>query len=102
MVFKDEFLQLGEEGGRNAATKLYTSLHAYLAANVSSITTPKLMTKVYLDVKGLGDICVRTGLIPDPSAIQDFIRGFNATMSFFEIVDVGCEKNKAFDKIQGS
>lgn len=102
MIFKDEFLQLGEEGGRNAATQLYTSLHAYLASNLPSITTPKLLTKVYLNVKGLGDMCVRTGLVSDPSAIYDFIRGFNETMSFSEIVDVGCEKNKAFDKIQGS
>lgn len=101
MVFKDEFLQLGEEGGRNAAIQLYTSLHSYMTTNLPSITAPKLLTKIYLNVKGFGEMCARTGAVSDSSAILDFIRGFNETMSFSEIVDVGCGKNKAFDKIHG-
>ena len=101
MIFKDEFLQLGEEGGRNAAIELHTGIHAYLTTNFPNVNSPKSLTKIYMNVKGFGELCVRTGLVSDPSAILDFIRGFNETMSFSEIVDVGCGKNKAVDKIKG-
>ncbi|KAJ5102090.1 hypothetical protein NUU61_004312 [Penicillium alfredii] len=102
IMFKDEFLQLGEQGGRNAAKQLWTSLQAYVTGNFPSIHTPKIMTKIYLNVKGFGDTCARSGIFAEPSTIQDFIRGFNESMSFFEIVDVGTGKNKAHDKIRES
>lgn len=102
IIFKDEFLQLGEEGGRKAAQQFQTSMHTYLVKNLPSIHTPKLMTKIYLNVKGFGELCARSGLMSDASAAHEFIRGFNETMSFSEIVDIGSSKNKSLDKIQGS
>lgn len=101
IIFKDEYLQHGEEGGRSAAKQLEAGLRSYLSKNLPSINEPKLLTKLYLNVKGLGELCSRSGLISDAAAIHDFVRGFNETMSFSEIVDVGCGKNKAYDKIQG-
>lgn len=77
-------------------------MHAYLSKSLPSIHTPKLMTKIYMNVKGFGELCARSGLISEVAAIHDFIRGFNETMSFSEIVDVGSGKNKSLDKIQGS
>lgn len=101
IIFKDEFLQLGEEGGRKAANQFHTAMHAYLTKSLPSIHTPKLMTKIYMNVKGFGELCARSGLVTDAAAIHDFIRGFNETMSFSEIIDVGSGKNKSLDKIQG-
>jgi hypothetical protein len=101
IIFKDEFLQLGEQGGRNAAKQLWTSLQGYVTANLSTITEPKIMTKIYLDVKGFTEACSRGGITLEASAIGEFIRGFNESTSFFEIVDVGTGKNKAHDKIKG-
>ncbi|KAJ6099177.1 hypothetical protein N7467_000712 [Penicillium canescens] len=100
IIFKDEFLQLGEQGGRNAAKQLWTSLQGYVTANLSTITEPKIMTKIYLDVKGFTEACSRGGITLEASAIGEFIRGFNESTSFFEIVDVGTGKNKAHDKIK--
>jgi hypothetical protein len=101
IIFKDEFLQLGEQGGRNAAKQLWKSLEDYVATNLSTITKPKIMTKIYLNVKGLVETYNRGGINLEISTISDFIRGFNETTSFFEIVDVGTGKNKAHDKIKG-
>ncbi|KAJ5279118.1 hypothetical protein N7478_004490 [Penicillium angulare] len=101
IIFKDEFLQLGEEGGRSAAKHFCTGMHTYLVNNLSSITTPKIIVKLYLNVKGFVETCVRSGTISDPATVHDFIRGFNETMSYSEIVDIGSAKNKANEKIQG-
>ncbi|KAJ5894062.1 hypothetical protein N7495_005753 [Penicillium taxi] len=99
IIFKDEFLQLGEEGGRNAAKQLFSSLHSYLLANFPSINTPKIITKIYINLKNLVELCTRSGIVPEPVVIYDFIRGFNETMPLFEIVDIGSSKNKAYDKV---
>lgn len=101
IIFKDEFLQLGEEGGRNAATQLYTAMHTYLLKNLPSVNVPKIILKLYLNVKGFTETCVRSGILADPSTVHEFIRGFNETMSYSEIIDIGSGKNRAYDKIQG-
>lgn len=101
MIFKDEYLQQGEEGGRSAAKQLEAGLRSYLSKNLPGINEPKLLTKIYLNVKGFGELCSRSGLITDAAAIHDFIRGFNETMSFSEIIDIGSDKNRAYNKIEG-
>ncbi|KOS37219.1 hypothetical protein ACN38_g11995 [Penicillium nordicum] len=100
IIFKDEFLQLGEQGGRNAAKQLWKSLQGYVTTILSTLTEPKIMTKIYLNVKGLMETYIRGGIALESSTISEFIRGFNESASFFEIVDVGTGKNKAHDKIK--
>ncbi|QQK40568.1 CCCH zinc finger protein [Penicillium digitatum] len=100
IIFKDEFLQLGEQGGRNAAKQLWKSLQGYVTTILSTITEPKIMTKIYLNVKGLVETYFRGGIALEASTVSEFIRGFNESASFFEIVDVGTGKNKAHDKIK--
>lgn len=101
IIFRDDFLQLGEQGGRNAAKQLWTTLEAYVAETFPGVSSPKIMTKIYLNVKGFGEMCARNGITSEPTTINDFIRGFNESLSFFEIVDIGAGKNKAHDKIRG-
>ncbi|KAJ5457990.1 Zinc fingerCCCH-type [Penicillium sp. IBT 31633x] len=100
IIFKDEFLQQGEQGGRNAAKQLWKSLQGYVTTNLSTITEPKIMTKIYLNVKGLIEMYIRGGMNLEFSTLSEFIRGFNESASFFEIVDVGTGKSKAHDKIK--
>ncbi|KAG0161163.1 hypothetical protein PDIDSM_8696 [Penicillium digitatum] len=100
IIFKDEFLQLGEQGGRNAAKQLWKSLQGYVTTILSTITEPKIMTKIYLNVKGLVETYFRGGIALEASTVSEFIRGFNESASFFEIVDVGTGKTKAHDKIK--
>lgn len=100
MMFKDEYLQRGEQGGHHAAKQLYAVLEHYLAGNFPSLTSPKIMTKLYVNLKGLSDACVRGGIISDPSILDDFVRGFNGSMPLFDLVDIG-SKDKAQEKIGG-
>lgn len=100
MMFKDELLQGGEQGGQLAAKELYTALEDYLAGNFPSLISPKLMTKLYVNLTGLSDACVRAGIVGDPSLLDDFARGFNNSAPLFDLVDIG-SKDKAQDKIGG-
>lgn len=101
MIFKDEFLQKGEQGGQNAAKELYTTIDTYLSQHFPHLISPKIMTKLYVNVKGLGDSCLRAGIITDPTLVDDFARGFNNSMPLFDLVDIGSAKNKTHDKIGG-
>lgn len=69
--------------------------------NFSSIISPKIITKMYINMKALCDACVRGGIITDPSILDEFLRGFNHSFPLFDIVDVGTAKNAAHDKIKG-
>ncbi|KAL2857001.1 hypothetical protein BJX68DRAFT_229908 [Aspergillus pseudodeflectus] len=100
MIFHDELLQMGEDGGRKAAKELYSSVEAYVDENFPSIISPKIITKLYVSMKGLCDSCVRGGITTDPSILDDFARGFNSSYPLFDLVDVGSGKDAAHDKIK--
>ncbi|KAA8648232.1 CCCH zinc finger protein [Aspergillus tanneri] len=99
MIFKDEFLQQGEQGGLNAAAKLHSALYDYVAGNFPGIKSPKIITKILVNVKGLGELCVRGGVTTELSLIEDFVRGFNTSFPLFEMLDIGTGKGSAHDKI---
>ncbi|GAB1193835.1 hypothetical protein APSETT444_003068 [Aspergillus pseudonomiae] len=99
IIFKDEYLQQGEQGGQNAAKKLHSALQDYVSGNFPTINSPKVITKMYVNVKGLSDLCVRGGVTTEPSLIEDFVRGFNASYPLFDLVDIGPGKESAHDKI---
>lgn len=102
MIFRDEFIQQGEQGGQNAANQLWTALDNFVASNFPSITSPKIMTRIFANVKGLSELCVRAGIINEYSLLDDFVRGFNSTRALFDFVDVGAGKDSANDKIGGT
>ncbi|KAL4893456.1 hypothetical protein BDV59DRAFT_177451 [Aspergillus ambiguus] len=99
ITFKDEYLQMGEHGGRNAASKLHAALQDYVAGSFPGVNSPKIITKMYVNVKGLGELCVRGGVTTEPSLIEDFARGFNGSFPQFELVDIGTDKDSAHEKI---
>lgn len=101
MIFKDELLQLGEEGGRKAAKELSLAVEDYVGDNFTSIISSKIIAKMYVNMKALCDACVRGGITTDPSTVDEFLRGFNNSFPLFDIVDVGAAKNAAHDKIKG-
>ncbi|KAL2819127.1 hypothetical protein BJX63DRAFT_382445 [Aspergillus granulosus] len=100
MIFHDELLQLGEEGGRKAAKELSLAVEAYIDENFPSIISPKIIAKLYVNMKSLCDSCVRGGITADPSILDEFARGFNCAFPLFDLVDVGTGKDAAYDKIK--
>ncbi|EAU37295.1 predicted protein [Aspergillus terreus NIH2624] len=99
IMFKDEYLQMGAQGGRNAAAKLHAALQEYVTGSFPGINSPKIITKMYVNLKNLGELCVRGGITTEPSLIEEFARGFNGSFPQFDLVDIGVDKESAHDKI---
>ncbi|KAL4801159.1 hypothetical protein BDV19DRAFT_8865 [Aspergillus venezuelensis] len=100
IIFKDDLLQLGEEGGRKAATELSFAVEDYVTNKFPSIISPKIITKMYVNMKSLCDACVWGGITTDPSILDEFARGFNGSSPLFDLIDVGLGQNAAHDKIK--
>lgn len=102
MIFDDKLVCQGEAGGKEAASLLWNSVTEYVHQNLSNIPTDfKIVTRVYANLKGLGDVCRKAGLIDRSGMIEDFARGFTGSKQLFDFVDVGMGKDRADDKISG-
>lgn len=101
MIFNDSFLTQGEQGGKDAANQLWASVHDYIGRNFSNVQSPKIVARVYANVKGLADVCYKTGIVEKSSMVEDFTRGFNGSRLLFDFVDVGSGKDRADDKLTG-
>ncbi|KAL1956427.1 hypothetical protein VTO42DRAFT_7313 [Malbranchea cinnamomea] len=99
MIFEGSFLSQGEQGGKDAANRLWASVRDYTARNFPKVQNPKIVTRIYANVKGLADICHKAGIVEKQSLIEDFTRGFNGSRLLFDFVDVGSGKDRADDKI---
>ncbi|WEW60260.1 hypothetical protein PRK78_005745 [Emydomyces testavorans] len=99
MVFQDTFLQQGEQGGKDAANQLWATIREYSSRNFPNLQSPKIVTRIYANVKGLAEACFKAGIVERPSLVEDFVRGFNGGRLLFDFVDVGGGKDRADDKI---
>ena len=100
MVFQDEYLQLGEQGGRAAAEDLNVGLQEFISGNFPTITSPKIVTSIFANVKELSENSVKAGIIGEAALLADFARGFNSSIALFDFVDVGQATDQATDKIK--
>ncbi len=103
MIFDDKLISKGEAGGKEAAGLLWNSVTEYVHQNMSNLPSDyKIVTRVYANLKGLGDICQRSGIVNRSDMIQDFARGFTGSKQLFDFVEVGMGKDRADDKISGN
>ncbi|EAW19178.1 CCCH zinc finger protein [Aspergillus fischeri NRRL 181] len=101
LIFKEKFLKQGEHGGKNAAKELSSALQDYITTHFPNVAAPKIVTMIYMNVKGLADLCIQGGIKMELSVLEAFVRGFNGNGLLSDIIDVGTGKNKASDKIEG-
>jgi len=101
MIFQDSLLQQGEQGGKDAANQLWAAVREYVIRCLPNVSSPKIITRIYANVKGLADACYKSGIIERPILIEEFARGFNGSRLLFDFVDVGSGKDRADDKIAG-
>lgn len=94
MIFDDRLVQNGEAGGREAAGLLWNAVMDHFQIDTGLPSDVKIVTRIYANLKGLGDICKRSGMISTPSIIEDFARGFTGSKQLFDFVDVGVGKLK--------
>lgn len=100
-IFLDQYVRAGEQGGKDAANKLATDLGAYVSENLPNVASPKLVVRIFANVKGLGNTYLQAGIIDKTSVMDDFVRGFNESGLLFDFIDVGQSKGSAEDKISG-
>ncbi|PGH01793.1 hypothetical protein AJ80_08959 [Polytolypa hystricis UAMH7299] len=99
MIFQESFLRQGEQGGRDAANLLWNAIRDYAARNLPNLPSPKIITRVYANLRGLAEASCKAGIIERPKQLDDFARGFNGSRRLFDFVDVGAGKDMADDKL---
>ena len=103
MIFDDNLIKQGEIGGGDAAVSLSSAVRDYVHQTIPDLSSDyKIVTRVYANLKGLGDVCHKAGILTKPSTIEDFARGFTGSKHLFDFVDVGIGKDRADEKISGS
>ena len=89
MIFDDKLTSRGELGGREAAGLLWSSVTDFVHQNVPNLPSDyKVVTRIYANLEGLGDICHRYGITERPDMLDDFARGFTGSKQLFDFVDV--------------
>ena len=92
MIFEDRLVQNGEAGGREAAGLLWNAVMDHFQADTDLPSDIKIVTRIYANLKGLGDVCKKSAILSTPSTIEDFARGFTGSKQLFDFVDVGVGK----------
>lgn len=90
MIFEDELIAKGEAGGREAAGYLWNSVTEFVQDKMANSLPSdyKIVTRIYANLMGLGDVCNRSGIVERPDLIEDFARGFTGSKQLFDFVDV--------------
>lgn len=101
MIFNDSLLQQGEKGGKEAASHLWGATNDYVNQALPMLSSPRILARIYANVKGLGDVLQKSSIIDRATLFEDFARGFNGSKLLFDFIDVGSGKDKADDKITG-
>lgn len=104
LIFNADLIRGGEIGGKKAAFLLKSLVTEWMNTEKDGPTLPtgwRMVARVYANVNGLADACVKAGIISDTSIFDDFARGFTLGDALFDFVDVGDGKDQAEIKMTG-
>lgn len=100
MIFEDDMIQKGEAGGKEAAAKLWNEIKDYVHEKLPDVPPEcKIMTRIYANLKGLAEVCYKSGIVERVNLLEEFYRGFTGSKILFDFVDVGPGKDRADEKI---
>lgn len=103
VIFDDHLLRHGEVGGKEAANRLWNVVRDEVDHRMPDLIQKyKMVVRVYANLKGLGHVCHRMGILEHPNHIEDFARGFTGSKALFDFIDVGMGKDRADEKISGN
>ncbi|PBP27480.1 CCCH zinc finger DNA binding protein [Diplocarpon rosae] len=98
MIFNENLVRLGIEGGKQAATVLRNTV----LENCNELTDQiEIMAKVCANITGLSKAMRRDGSLDNPEDLKDFALGFTQGKASFDFIDVGHGKERADSKIKG-
>ncbi|KAI1412385.1 hypothetical protein F5Y13DRAFT_200019 [Hypoxylon sp. FL1857] len=97
LIFKEQFVKQGVEGGRKAAEELRKAIVEKFS--YSEETAIEISVKVVANVPGLSRAMKRDGCVETETILYSFISGFNQGKASFDFVDVGHGKERTDAKI---
>ncbi|KAI9734181.1 MAG: hypothetical protein M1818_006612 [Claussenomyces sp. TS43310] len=99
MIFHEDFVRLGVDGGKMAATALR---NAVLEQYSDLPDDAEIIAKVCANITGLAKAMKRDGSLENPQDFREFTLGFTQGKASFDFVDVGHGKERADSKIKES
>ncbi|KAM0550671.1 hypothetical protein ACHAPJ_008734 [Fusarium lateritium] len=101
MLFRDDLVQEGLEGGKQAISLLKQSVEQKVKA-LASTPPPHLqvIVRVYANLKGLSQAYQTSGIFCSGDTLEAFVRGFNMGDPLCDYVDAGNGKECADEKVK--
>ncbi|PMD45888.1 C-x8-C-x5-C-x3-H type zinc finger protein-like protein [Hyaloscypha variabilis F] len=97
MIFNEDLIHQGIEGGKQAANALRNSVLEHCSELTDEI---EIMAKVCANITGLSKAMRRDGSLDNPDDLRDFTLGFTQGKASFDFIDVGHGKERADSKIK--
>ncbi|PQE23467.1 CCCH zinc finger dna binding protein [Rutstroemia sp. NJR-2017a BBW] len=98
MIFNQDLINQGVEGGKKAANVLRASILEQCHGTTDEI---EIMAKVCANYAGLSKALKRDGGLESLESFKDFTLGFTQGKANFDFIDVGHGKERADSKIKG-
>ncbi|KAH7021115.1 uncharacterized protein B0I36DRAFT_367558 [Microdochium trichocladiopsis] len=86
LLFKEDYVKLGREGGAQAAIDLRNVIAAQCNDTTGEI---KVITKIYVDAVGLSRLLRSCGSASSAGCVREFMLGFSQAETSFDFIDVG-------------
>ncbi|KAK5947982.1 hypothetical protein OHC33_011023 [Knufia fluminis] len=102
MLFQDEQIAQGIDGGENTERDLRDAITTYFASQGAYTQADNVLMRVFANLKGLGGTYAGAGIIQGDSKFRDFVLGFNKSHKFSEYIDAGNSKEAADSKIKAT
>jgi hypothetical protein len=100
MIFTQELMSQGQEGGLAAARKLTERVRQFISTS-EGFEQYQLWVYLFYNKRGLLETFGRVGLTTVRAKFDDFMMGFNQAAERFIMVDVGGSKEAADAKLKG-
>jgi len=99
LIFQDQFIKAGIEGGKKAAYALRSAVADQCGEHAHEI---EISAHIVANLDGLSRAMIRDGAIDNVNTLRDFMQGFSQAKASFNFIDIGYGKERADSKIKGS
>jgi hypothetical protein len=102
VLFTDELIQAGKDGGSMAASLLHDEVKRYTASIFENTGGYDVVANLYINFVGLAGKLAACGIIESPEQFRVWINAFSINQPLFNIIDVGDGKERADHKLKGA
>ncbi|KAL8882764.1 MAG: hypothetical protein Q9192_007525 [Flavoplaca navasiana] len=102
LMFRDDFLDKNEVGGRLVADELLAQVNHYIKGLNLDVENTDVVVRAYANLRGLGKACAKNNSMKSTADLGLVANGFTSRYPLFDFVDVGLGKERADHKIRES